>query len=58
MIARTHTRIRPSSAPPYYQGRPAAFWLKVWAPRPRKRAGCQAHREGLQAVDEAAGAPA
>ena len=39
MTARTHTRTRPSSAPPYYQGRPAAFWLKVWAPRPRKRAG-------------------
>jgi hypothetical protein len=31
------TRTRPVSAPPYYQGRPAAFWLKLWAPRSRKR---------------------
>jgi hypothetical protein len=39
MTTRTHARTRPSSAPPYYQGRPAHFWLNVWAARPRKRAG-------------------
>jgi hypothetical protein len=33
------TRTRPNGAPPYYQGRPAAFWLQVWALRSRKRAG-------------------
>jgi hypothetical protein len=28
---------RPATAPPYYLGRPAAFWLAVFAPRPAAR---------------------
>jgi hypothetical protein len=27
------TRTRPITAPPYYQGRPAAFWAAIFAPR-------------------------
>jgi hypothetical protein len=30
----THTRTRPASAPAYYLGRPAGFWLAALAPRP------------------------
>ena len=34
----THTRTRPVSAPPYYQGRPAVFWLAVFTPPSRRPA--------------------
>ena len=30
----THTCTRRPSAPAYYLGRPASFWLAAWAPRP------------------------
>ena len=30
MTTHTHTHTRPVSAPPYYQGRPAAFWVAVF----------------------------
>jgi hypothetical protein len=29
-----HARTRPATAPPYYQGRPAAFWFALFAPQP------------------------
>jgi hypothetical protein len=32
-----HARTRPVTAPAYYLGRPAAFWLTVFAPRPAAR---------------------
>ena len=32
-----HARTRPVTAPAYYLGRPAAFWLAVFAPRPAAR---------------------
>jgi len=38
MTTRTHSRTRPVSAPPYYQGRPAVFWLAVFAPPSRRPA--------------------
>ena len=28
------TRTRPNGAPAYYQGRPAALWTAIFAPRP------------------------
>jgi hypothetical protein len=32
-----HDRTRRPTAPPYYQGRPAAFWFAVFALRPAAR---------------------
>jgi hypothetical protein len=32
-----HARTRRSTAPPYYQGRPAALWFAVFAPRSAAR---------------------
>jgi hypothetical protein len=32
-----HARTRRPTAPPYYQGRPAALWLAVFAPRSAAR---------------------
>jgi hypothetical protein len=32
-----HARTRRPTAPPYYQGRPAALWLARFAPRPAAR---------------------
>jgi len=42
MTTRIHTR--PGTAPPYYLGRPAAFWLAALRPRPAAR-----HRSDGQA---------
>ena len=38
MTTHPPTRTRPVSAPPYYQGRPAVFWLAVFAPPSRRPA--------------------
>jgi hypothetical protein len=37
MTTHTHTFTRRASAPPYYQGRPAALWLAVFASRSATR---------------------
>jgi hypothetical protein len=37
MTTRTSTCTRRGSAPPYYLGRPAAFWLTAFAPRSKTR---------------------
>ena len=50
----TTTRIRRSSSPAYYLGRPAALWLAAYALRPvdRAAASCASEVRG-QAADHA-----
>jgi hypothetical protein len=46
----THTRTRPVSAVAYYLGRPAEFWLTIYAPRSttRKKLGSAGNVQLMQ----------
>ena len=48
MTTRIHTR--PTTVPPYYLGRPAAFWLAVSSPRPAARTSPRASCAGDSAL--------